>query len=181
MTHLNSIIQIFYSSCNIIKLLRGCYTPCREKKKKRDKGRKCREITLPRQAATKYRSRSGWAGCWPALKMSNSGQLGKANRETTLYSSWIHAWVPTACSLSAWKAHKNAREKSFCHQNVLSAYYVLALEMQKEDRILSPARSPHDTKRPVLSPRRLWMLPGSAKAGLASPMFKMPWKMGRIH
>lgn len=30
MTHLNSIIQISYSCCNIIKLLRGCYTHCRK-------------------------------------------------------------------------------------------------------------------------------------------------------
>lgn len=47
MTRLKSTIQMSYSSCSIIKLLRDCHTPCRKGKEKSDKGEKCREIPWP--------------------------------------------------------------------------------------------------------------------------------------
>lgn len=123
MTHLNSIIQISYSSCNIIKLLRGCYTHCRKGGKKMTKGKNAE--TLQGLAGRYQRMESGWAG----RRLPSQWVVRRANRQITA----------TLCRLIGPhclpEKHMNARQESFHYQHVLSTYYALALGMQKQDKV----------------------------------------------
>lgn len=66
------------------------------------------------------------------MNRSRPDLSAESKQGNSLHSFQSHTFVPlTACCLP--EKHMNARPESFHRQNVLSAYYVLALGLQGKD------------------------------------------------
>lgn len=136
MTHLKSIIQISYSSCNIIKLLRGCYTPCRKEKKKVTKGENAE--TLQGLAGSYQKLKGVRVSRTPPAITASSAQQTSQSKLANSPLLFPDSRVPAGHSLCLPEKHRNARLSSLHHQNVLSVYYVLVLGRQRQDRVSPP-------------------------------------------